>query len=118
MHAPLIMVLGHQGCGAVRAAISAVDNHEQFPGPQSIASALAPAVRAAKDMQGDRFDNVVNERRSHWERLRKQPPVLSRLVGDQKLLVAGGFTDCQPAGLTGLPEWYLRFGQVTRDQRT
>ncbi len=92
LHTPLIMVLGHQGCGAVRAAISAVDNHEQFPGHiQSIASALAPAVRAAKDMQGDRFDNVVKMNVVRTvEKLRKQPPLLSRLVADRKLLVAGG----------------------------
>src|SRR5699024_10117989 len=29
---PLIMVLGHQSCGAVRAAIDAVEKNKQFPG--------------------------------------------------------------------------------------
>ncbi|PTR16531.1 carbonic anhydrase [Nitrosospira sp. Nsp2] len=92
LHTPLIMVLGHQACGAVRAAINAVDNHEQFPGHiQSIASALAPAVRAAKNMPGDRFDNVVRMNVIRTvEKLRKQPPVLSKLVADRKLMVAGG----------------------------
>jgi carbonic anhydrase len=92
LHTPLIMVLGHQACGAVRAAINAVDNHEQFPGHiQSIASALAPAVRAAKNMPGDRFDNVVRMNVIRTvEKLRKQPPVLSKLVADRKLIVAGG----------------------------
>ncbi|MDQ3186663.1 MAG: carbonic anhydrase, partial [Pseudomonadota bacterium] len=47
LRTPLIMVLGHEGCGAVGAAIDAVDNNKQFPGHiQSMASALAPAVRA------------------------------------------------------------------------
>ncbi|WON73433.1 carbonic anhydrase [Nitrosospira sp. Is2] len=92
LHTPLIMVLGHQACGAVRAAINAVDNHEQFPGHiQSIASALAPAVRAAKNMPGDRFDNVVRMNVIRTvEKLRKQPPVLSKLVAERKLMVAGG----------------------------
>jgi carbonic anhydrase len=92
LHTPLIMVLGHQACGAVRAAISAVDNHEQFPGHiQSIASALAPAVRAAKNMPGDRFDNVVRMNVIRTvEKLRKQPPALSKLVAERKLMVAGG----------------------------
>jgi carbonic anhydrase len=92
LHTPLIMVLGHQACGAVRAAINAVDNHEQFPGHiQSIASALAPAVSAAKNMPGDRFDNVVRMNVIRTvEKLRKQPPVLSKLVVNRKLMVAGG----------------------------
>jgi carbonic anhydrase len=92
LHTPLIMVLGHQACGAVRAAINAVDSHEQFPGHiQSIASALAPAVSAAKNMPGDRFDNVVRMNVIRTvEKLRKQPPVLSKLVAERKLMVAGG----------------------------
>jgi carbonic anhydrase len=92
LHTPLIMVLGHQACGAVRAAINAVDNHEQFPGHiQSIASALAPAVSAAKGMRGDRFDNVVRMNVIRTvQKLRKKPPVLSKLVAERKLMVVGG----------------------------
>ena len=92
LHTPLIMVLGHQACGAVRAAINAVDNHEQFPGHiQSIASALAPAVSAAKGLPGDRFDNVVRMNVIRTvEKLRKKPPVLSKLVVNRQLLVVGG----------------------------
>ena len=36
LHTPLIMVLGHESCGAVAAAIDAVDKNEQFPGTYSI----------------------------------------------------------------------------------
>lgn len=92
LHAPLIMVLGHQGCGAVDAAIKAVQDNEQFPGHiQSLASALAPAVRAAKNMPGELFGNTVkvNVIRTA-EKLRKQPPILSRLASEGKILVAGG----------------------------
>ncbi|MBA4142160.1 MAG: carbonic anhydrase [Nitrosospira sp.] len=92
LHAPLIMVLGHQHCGAVGAAINAVDNNEQFPGHiQAIASALAPAVRAAGNLTGERFDNVVRMNVIRTvTKLRKQPPILSRLVTMKKLLVVGG----------------------------
>lgn len=92
LHTPLIMVLGHQACGAVRAAINAVDNHEQFPGHiQSIASALAPAVRVAKSMPGDRYDNAVRMNVVRTvEKLKKQPPVLSRLAADGQILIVGG----------------------------
>lgn len=90
--APLIMVLGHESCGAVRAAIDAVDNNRQFPGHiQSMASALAPAVRAAKSLPGERFENVVKMNViRNVDKLRKQPPILSKLVADGKILVVGG----------------------------
>lgn len=92
LHAPLIMVLGHESCGAVRAAIGAVDKNKQFPGHiQSMASALAPAVRAARNMPGERFGNVVKMNViRNVEKLKKQPPILSKLVADKKLLVVGG----------------------------
>jgi carbonic anhydrase len=92
LHTPLIMVLGHESCGAVRAAIDSVDNNTQLPGHiQSMASALGPAVRAAKGMPGDRFENVVRMNViRNVDKLRKQPPILSRLVAKGKVLVAGG----------------------------
>jgi carbonic anhydrase len=92
LHTPLIMVLGHESCGAVRAAIDSVDNNTQFPGHiQSMASALGPAVRAAKGMSGERFENVVKMNVvRNVDKLRKQPPILSRLVAKGKALVVGG----------------------------
>ncbi len=92
LHTPLIMVLGHESCGAVGAAIDAVDKNKQFPGHiQSMASALAPAVRAARNMPGERFGNVVKMNViRNVEKLKKQPPILSRLVADKKILVVGG----------------------------
>jgi carbonic anhydrase len=92
LHAPLIMVLGHESCGAVAAAINAVDKNEQFPGHiQAMASALAPAVRAAKTIPGERFENVVKMNViRNVDKLRNQPPILSRLVSDKKIRIVGG----------------------------
>jgi carbonic anhydrase len=92
LHTPLIMVLGHQSCGAVGAAINAVDQHEQFPGHiQSLASALTPAVLAARGMLGEFYDNVIKMNViQNVEKLRQQPPVLSRLVAEGKVRVVGG----------------------------
>lgn len=92
LHTPLIMVLGHESCGAVKAAIDAVDNNKQFPGHiQSLASALAPAVRAVKNMPGDRFDNAVKMNViQNVQKLKQQTPILSSLVANKKILVVGG----------------------------
>ena len=92
LHTPLIMVLGHESCGAVKASIDALDKNEQFPGHiQTLASALLPAVRAAKDMPGDRYNNAIKMNViRNVNKLKKQPPILSKLVAAKKLLVVGG----------------------------
>jgi len=92
LHTPLIMVLGHESCGAIKAAIDASDNSTQFPGHiQSIASALAPAVRAIDKQSKNRIDDVVKMNViQNVKELKKQTPILSRLVAEKKLLVVGG----------------------------
>lgn len=92
LHTPLIMVLGHESCGAVQAAIEASDKNQQFPGHiQAIASALAPAVRAVDKASEDRIDQVVRMNViQNVEELKKQTPILSKLVAEEKLLVVGG----------------------------
>lgn len=92
LHTPLIMVLGHESCGAIQAAIDAVDNSTQFPGHiQSIASALAPAVRAIDKQSKNRIDDVVKMNViQNVQELKKQTPILNRLVAEKKLLVVGG----------------------------
>ncbi len=105
LHVPLIMVLGHEGCGAIQAAIDATDNYEQFPGHiQAIATALTPAVRAvhrAPDyVASNRYFEVVEKNVVlNVEELRKQPPILSRLVDSKKLMIVGGI-------------YYLKTGKV------
>jgi carbonic anhydrase len=92
LHTPLIMVLGHESCGAVQAAIEAADKNEQFPGHiQAIASALAPAVRAVDRKLKNRIDSVVKMNViQNVQELKKQTPILNKLVEEKKLLIVGG----------------------------
>ena len=47
---PLVMVLGHSGCGAIDAAIKVVQKGAQLPGHlPGLIDAIQPAVRALKD---------------------------------------------------------------------
>ena len=92
LHTPLIMVLGHESCGAVGAAIEAIDNNKQSPGhTQTMATALSPAVRAARNMSGPLYDNAVkmNVILTVAE-LKNSTPVLSRFVREKKMRVVGG----------------------------
>lgn len=92
LHTPLIMVLGHESCGAVKAALDAIDKNEQFPGHiQTMATALSPAARAARNMPGVRYDNAVrmNVVLAVTE-LKNSTPILSQAVKDKKIRVVGG----------------------------
>ena len=59
---PLIVVLGHESCGAVAAACEIVEKNTKFPG--SIGPMLEPIIPAAlavKGKPGDFVDNAVRE---------------------------------------------------------
>lgn len=59
---PLIVVLGHQRCGAVAAATAAVQGNARFPGfIGPLVDAIVPAARAVLDQPGDLVDNAVRE---------------------------------------------------------
>ena len=58
---PLIMVLGHQSCGAVAATLKALQPPFAKPAGEvgTLVAAIAPAVEAAKGRPGDLLDNAV-----------------------------------------------------------
>jgi len=59
---PLIVVLGHQRCGAVVAACDVVAKKATFPGSIGpLVKAIVPAAMAVKNKPGDFVDNAVRE---------------------------------------------------------
>lgn len=91
LKAPLIMVMGHTECGAIKAAIKAFDDDYDFPGHiQVITSALARAVRVGRSRKEDiaRTNvklNVIN--------LIDATPVISKYVSQGRVKVVGGLYD-------------------------
>ena len=57
MHVPVIMVLGHDKCGAVTAAVQGVEVRNHI---QSLAEALRPAVESARTQEGDLISNAID----------------------------------------------------------
>ncbi len=92
LNTPLIMVLGHESCGAVKAAVEAVDHHKDFPGHiQLLASAIAPAVRAVNDTSSNRLMNVTKMNVVMTvEKLRTKTPILDYYHDQKKIRVVGG----------------------------
>jgi len=59
---PLIVVLGHQRCGAVGAAREVVEKKVKLPGSIGpMVNAIVPAVKAVRGKPGDLVDNAVRE---------------------------------------------------------
>lgn len=74
LQVPLIVVLGHQSCGAVAATVSGND----LPGHLShIARAIQPAVERVRNQAGDLLDNAVRANvRLVTDQLRNSKPIL------------------------------------------
>jgi carbonic anhydrase len=87
--ASLVVVLGHQACGAVAAACEAVTKNVTFPGSIGpMVKPIIPAARAVRGQPGDFVDNAVREsakRTAH--QLATASPILSRLVKEGKMKV-------------------------------
>jgi carbonic anhydrase len=89
---PLIMVLGHESCGAVDATVKSVNEGTTLPGHlPALVSAIKPAVEAVKDQRGDILANAIRSNVTlNVGRLQKSSPILDKAVGDKSLRVVGG----------------------------
>lgn len=92
LNVPLIVVLGHEACGAVVAATQVVTDDKRFPG--SIPAMIAPIIPAVLAAQRGEPDNLVeasveeNVRRV-VERLRTGEAVLQDALEQGRLKVVG-----------------------------
>lgn len=86
---PLLMVLGHERCGAVTAAVK----NEPLPGDIStFVKAILPAVERVKTQSGDLVDNaVVANVRYQIEQLQQSKLITERLENGTLKVVGGRY---------------------------
>src|SRR5208283_4332500 len=79
LNVPLIMVLGHSGCGAVKAAIKAIEAKDALPGAiNDLVELIKPAVAKSKAVAGDPLDNAIRANVAIGvERLKELDPILA-----------------------------------------
>jgi len=89
---PLILVLGHDKCGAVDATIKSVKDDKPLSGHiPSLVAAIAPAVKAALPKGEDTLKNATRQNVIHnVAKLKSATPILSAAVEQNKLKVVGG----------------------------
>ena len=92
---PLIVVLGHERCGAVAAACEVVKTQTKFPGSiEGMVRAIVPSAQAVVGQAGDFVANAVREsaiRTAH--KVRTESPIIADLVKAGKVRVVAGSYD-------------------------
>ena len=86
----VIMVVGHERCGAVDAAIKGA----QVPGRiGSLLEAIKPSVESSKEQSGDKLENACKANILAQVEELKSSSVLSGLIKAEKLKIVGGYYD-------------------------
>jgi carbonic anhydrase len=90
--APLVLVLGHESCGAVDATIKSLKDGTTLPGQlPSLVTAIAPAVKEVSGQPGDLLANATRQNViDNVAKLGSATPVLNAAVAQGKLKVVGG----------------------------
>ena len=102
LHIPLLVVLGHESCGAVTAAVQAGEAEGHIA---ALVSLIKPAVDKSKGMPGDPIANAVRVNvQMVVQQLRASTPVLSGLVAQGKLKIVGGVYSLETGKVTWLSE--------------
>jgi carbonic anhydrase len=94
---PVLMVLGHERCGAVTAAVQG----EALPGDiGSFVKAILPAVERVKGKPGDMIDNAVTANVRYQIEQLMRSPLLSERLQSGALKVVGGRYDLDTGRVT------------------
>jgi carbonic anhydrase len=95
LNVPLILVLGHSNCGAVKAAIQHIDEKDSLPGSiNGLVELIKPVVGKVRGQQGEIVENVTQANVvAGVEKLKNLEPILAPRVKTEAVKVIGGIYD-------------------------
>jgi len=100
LHIPLLVVLGHESCGAVTAAAGAGEPEGHIV---TLVDLIKPAVEKSRGLTGDLISNSVKANvQMVVQKLRSSTPILSKLVAEGKLKIVGGVYSLETGKVTWL----------------
>jgi len=105
LNAPLVMVLGHSNCGAVKAAIKHIDANDSLPGAiEGLVALVKPAVQATRTEPGDKLENAIRANVvTGVTKLRGLPPIIAKGVAAGTVKVVGATYELRTGKVTLLP---------------
>ncbi len=88
---PLVVIMGHQRCGAIEAAVDTINSGSQAPGHiAALVDLLEPAVTIAAPQSGDQVDNTVRANiQLGAGRIRDAHPIIAEAIASGSLKVVG-----------------------------
>lgn len=103
LNVPLVVVLGHSECGAVKAAVESIEEKDPLPGEiQGLVDLIKPAVDTVRGKPGDKLSNAIHANvELGVERLKGLEPLLAGPVREGRLTVVGATYDLA----TGRVKW-------------
>ena len=96
LRVPLVVVMGHESCGAVKAAMAVVEENARFPGAiGAMVEPIIPAVLEARGAEGDATEAAVRQNvRRQVAALREQSePLMLEPQASGALKVVGAYYD-------------------------
>lgn len=85
---PLIVVMGHENCGAFRACM----NPEKYPNVKGISWQIMPVVEECRNLPGDHlYNSIVANARKVAQQLRTVGPILSQKVQSGEIKIIYGY---------------------------
>lgn len=93
----LVMVMGHENCGAVKATLEAGKDVKKLPGHlPSLAQSIQPAIQDDFCEKGDKLQCAVRANvRKVVDALNHSKPLISRMVEDEDIVVVGSIYDIE-----------------------
>jgi carbonic anhydrase len=95
--AKVIMVMGHERCGAVEATMKGTAVPGQIG---SLLEAIRPCLDRAKGKPGDPLENACKANIAYQVEKLKASPVLSERIAAGKLVITGGYYDLDQGTVT------------------
>ena len=106
LNVPLVLVLGHTTCGAVKAAKDYIDAQARLQGSiGTLVEIVKPAVLQTRELPGDPLTNaVIRNVQLSVGRVQTAEPILGPRYREGKLKVVGAIYDLSTGLVTMVPE--------------
>ena len=92
LKAPLIFVLGHSNCGAIKAALQGGEAIRDIP---EVAKQLAPALKVKPEKDIPRLEQVIKTNVEYVRDHLKAIPLLAQFIKENRLMIIGGYYELE-----------------------
>ncbi|HPH96955.1 MAG TPA: carbonic anhydrase [Anaerolineaceae bacterium] len=100
---PLIVVLGHSSCGAVKATVELTEKQGKAAGSiQYLVDYITPAVREAEELPGTLLDNTISVNIMRTVESLAESPIIKEAVEEGRVKILGARYDLTTGGSQGV----------------